>query len=58
MNGSIEINRRRVGRGEPTYIVAEISANHNGSFEQALPVVDGVAAEAEGAVTVGDDGQP
>jgi N-acetylneuraminate synthase len=50
MNGSIEINGRRVGPGEPAYIVAEISANHNGSFEQAVAIIQ--AAKQAGADAV------
>jgi pseudaminic acid synthase len=41
----IEIDRRRIGPGEPPYIVAEISANHRGSLEQALELI-GAAKEA------------
>ncbi|HSH03956.1 MAG TPA: pseudaminic acid synthase [Anaerolineae bacterium] len=35
----IYINGRAVGPGEPTYIIAEMSANHNQSFEQALALL-------------------
>lgn len=35
----IEINGRRIGRGYPTYIVAEMSANHNQSFDQAVEII-------------------
>lgn len=41
----IKIGDRWVGDGEPCYIVAEAGSNHNGSFEQALRLID-VAAEA------------
>ena len=41
----IEIGKKRVGDGEPCYIVAEAGSNHNGSFEQALRLID-VAAKA------------
>lgn len=41
----IKIGERWVGDGEPCYIVAEAGSNHNGSFEQALRLID-VAAEA------------
>jgi pseudaminic acid synthase len=30
------IDSRRIGFGQPTYIIAEISANHNKDFEQAV----------------------
>lgn len=45
MDATIEINGRRIGRAHPTYIVAEISANHNQSLADALRLIE-VAAEA------------
>lgn len=39
MAASISIGTREVGRGRRTYVVAELSANHKGSFEQALKIV-------------------
>ena len=47
MTPYIEINARRIGPGYPTYIVAEMSANHNQSFEQAIKIVE--AAKQAGA---------
>ena len=44
---SIQIGGRKIGPGEPVYVVAEISANHNGSFAQAQKIVE--AAHAAGA---------
>ncbi len=41
----IKIGERWVGDGEPCYIVAEAGSNHNGSFDQAMRLID-VAAEA------------
>ncbi len=41
----VRIGERWVGDGEPAYIVAEAGSNHNGSFEQALRLID-VAADA------------
>lgn len=43
----IEINARRIGPGFPVYIVAEMSANHNQSFEQAIRIIE--AAKEAGA---------
>ena len=44
---SIEINGRRIGPGYPAYIVAEMSANHNQSFNQAVEIL--TAAKEVGA---------
>lgn len=46
----VEIAGRRIGPGEPPYIVAEISANHRGSLEQALTLIG--AAKDTGADAV------
>ena len=43
----IEISDRRIGPGQPTYIVAELSANHGQSFAQAVELLK--AAKACGA---------
>ena len=43
--GFLSIGNRRVGYGQPCFIIAEAGVNHNGSFELARQLVD-VAAEA------------
>ena len=43
----IEINSRTIGPGHPTYIIAEMSANHNQDFAQAVDIIK--AAKASGA---------
>jgi len=50
MGQTIEINGRRIGLGFPIYIVAEISANHNHDFEQAVRLLH--AAKEAGADAV------
>jgi N-acetylneuraminate synthase len=47
---SISIAGRRIGPGEPPFIVAEISGNHNGSLERALELIE--AASEAGADAV------
>ena len=47
---SIEIGGRRIGPGEPTFVTAEISANHNGSIERAKELIS--LAKACGADAV------
>jgi len=47
VNPFIEINGRRIGLGYPTYIIAEMSANHNQDFDQAIKIIE--AAKEAGA---------
>ena len=44
-NEMITIGKRRVGKGEPCFIIAEAGVNHNGSFEFARQLID-VAVDA------------
>ena len=46
-NRSITIDGRRIGPDAPPYVVAELSANHNGDIDRALAVID--AAKNAGA---------
>jgi len=50
MSSHIEINGRLVGSGYPVYIVAEMSANHNQDFDQAVKILH--AAKEAGADAV------
>jgi pseudaminic acid synthase len=43
----MKIHKRSIGPGFPPYVVAELSANHNGSLERALQTID--AAHQAGA---------
>jgi len=45
MTESIWIGQRRVGAGDPCFVIAEAGSNHNGSLDQAVRLVE-VAARA------------
>ena len=47
MTRLIEISGRRIGPGNPTYMVAEMSANHNQDLVQAVQIIR--AAKEAGA---------
>jgi len=40
MTKSMSIDNRLIGPSHPPYIIAELSANHNGSLERALQTID------------------
>ena len=50
MNKNITIGGRRIGREDPPLIVAELSANHNGSLERAMCSLEAVKAMGAEAV--------
>ena len=50
VDASIVIDGRRIGGDQPPYIIAEVSANHNGRLETALQLIE--AAKGAGADAV------
>ncbi len=50
MKQTIQINGRAIGESQPPYIIAEMSANHNGSLDNAKRII--AAAKAAGADAV------
>lgn len=47
---TIQIGDRNVGNGQPTYIIAEIGINHNGSLEIAKKLIDSASSSGCDAV--------
>ncbi|AOR24902.1 pseudaminic acid synthase [Clostridium taeniosporum] len=47
MNNQININDKIIGENHPCYIIAEMSANHAGSYERAIEIIE--AAKSAGA---------
>lgn len=43
MTHQITVAGRPVGAGHPTFVIAEMSGNHNGSLKRALQIIDAVA---------------
>jgi pseudaminic acid synthase len=50
MGSVLEIQDTKIGSGEPVYIIAELSANHNQNFEKAVELIH--AAKESGANAV------
>jgi pseudaminic acid synthase len=50
MTEAIFINGRRIGKGQPVYVVAEMSGNHDQDFDKAVKIIE--AAKESGADAV------
>lgn len=49
---SVEIDGRRIGPDYEPYIICEVSANHNGSLDKALTLLDAAAATGADAIKI------
>ena len=49
---SFAIGGKRIGPGEEPFIIAEMSANHNGSLDRALAIVDAAADAGASALKI------
>jgi N-acetylneuraminate synthase len=52
MSVSIEIAGRPIGRDHEPYVICELSANHNGSLDRALELLDAAAETGADAVKI------
>jgi N-acetylneuraminate synthase len=50
MDAAIEISGRRIGAGEPPYVVAELSGNHGQDFDRAVQLVEAAARAGAAAI--------
>ena len=48
----VEIAGRRIGPGYPPYVIAELSANHNGSLAAALSLIEAAAEAGADAIKI------
>jgi N-acetylneuraminate synthase len=52
MTAEVIIAGRRVGVEQPPYVIAELSANHMGSLERALKMIDAAASTGADAIKI------
>lgn len=52
MTGMITIGNNRVGKGNPVYIIAELSANHNQDFNEAVHLINDAKEAGANAVKI------
>src|SRR5690606_14081162 len=52
MKSTIEVAGRRIGPGLPPYLIAEMSANHNGRLDNALRIVEAAAQAGADAIKI------
>lgn len=52
MTEIISIDGRKIGLDQPPYIIAEVSANHNGELQRALDTIDMIKASGADAVKI------
>jgi len=52
MNNLLKINERHIGDGYPVYIVAEMSANHNRDFSQAVRIIESAKEAGVDAIKI------
>ncbi len=51
-NDNMKINGREIGRNVPPYVVAELSANHNGNIERAFEIIKSARDSGADAIKI------
>lgn len=46
----MKIGKRTIGTNQPTYVIAEVSCNHEGNFDEARKIIEAAAAAGANAV--------
>jgi N-acetylneuraminate synthase (EC 2.5.1.56) len=54
MNKYITIDGRKIGEDYPPYIIAELSANHNGDINRAFKIMEEAKAAGADAIKIAD----
>ena len=52
MSDSIRIDKRNIGDNYPPYIIAEMSANHNGNIEDAFKIIEKAKIAGANAIKI------
>ena len=52
MKNYIKINNRKIGQGFSPYVIAEMSANHNGNIDTAFAIIEQAAISGADAVKI------
>ena len=50
MNHTMQIGKRTISAASPTFIVAEVSANHNQNYDRAVEIIHAAAEAGADAV--------
>ena len=48
----MKIETREISRSEPPYIIAELSANHNGDLQRAFDIMEAIKAAGAHAIKI------
>lgn len=52
MTNEMKIGKRTIGRNNPCYVIAEVSCNHEGNFDEARRIIEAAAKNGADAVKI------